>query len=76
MSDFRWVPKDGLDTMDFYDEYFEWIMEKHPGPKDYLIAKFEDADDFDEFIESRHPELMVREYTQEAEDRHNDPRRR
>ena len=55
------VPPD-LDPMDFYEEYFEWIMKVHDGGyKDLYISLYEDAWRFDDFIESQHPELMVPE---------------
>lgn len=53
------VPDD-LDPMDFYDDYFEWIMKNHDGGyKDLYIALFEDCWRFEDFIEQKHPELMV-----------------
>ncbi len=53
------VPYD-LDPMDFYEEYYEWIMDTSDGGwKDLYIQRFEDGWNFEAFIESRHPERMV-----------------
>lgn len=52
------VPPD-LDPMDFYEEYYEWIMDRSDGGgKDLYFQRFEDAWGFETFIETRHPELM------------------
>lgn len=58
----KFVVNDDVEPMDFYEEYFEWIMNKSDGGwKDLYISRFEDAWRFEDFIEERHPECMVPE---------------
>ena len=53
------VPAD-LEPMNFYEEYYEWIFNHCDGGwKDHYIQLFEDCWRFEEFIEEKHPELMV-----------------
>lgn len=42
--------------MDFYEEYFEWIMGSDIGWDDLYIQRFEDGWRFDDFLAQRHPD--------------------
>ena len=56
------VIRDDVESSDFYEEYFEWIMDRSEGGyKDLYIGRYEDGWRFDDFIEERHPECLVPE---------------
>jgi hypothetical protein len=49
------------DPWDYYEEYSEWLMENFPERAhngDSLLALFEDAVGFDEFMEERHAGIL------------------
>lgn len=42
---------ENADTMDYYEDYFEWIVRKCDGGwKDYYIQKFEDCWRFEDYL--------------------------
>ena len=48
-----------VEPMDFYEEYFEWIMKHYDGGhKDLYIGLFEDGWRFDDFLEELHPDCV------------------
>lgn len=48
-----------VEPSEFYEEYFEWIMNNHDGVhKDLYIGLYEEGWRFDDFLAEKHPDCV------------------